>query len=54
MMQDNTPPATPEPSPPPQPSEAPAESPPSQSPIDVPSPASPGTEAPTTPISPVA
>ena len=50
MMQDNTPPATPDP----QPSEAPAESPPMQPPIDIPSPSSPGTETPTTPISPVA
>jgi len=50
MMQDNTPPTSPDPVP----SEAPAESPPMQPPIDVPSPASPGTEAPTTPISPVA
>lgn len=50
MMQDNTPPTGPDPVP----SEAPAESPPMQPPIDVPSPASPGTEAPTTPISPVA
>ena len=50
MMQDNTPPTSPDPVP----SEVPAESPPMQPPIDVPSPASPGTEAPTTPISPVA
>ena len=60
MMQDNTPPATPDaapandPSPPARPSEAPAESPIPQDPIDIPSPSSPGTDAPTTPISPIA
>ena len=64
---DQSPPTTPEepaqpsppeepaqPSPPAQPSVAPAESPPLQPTIDVPSPSSPGTEAPTTPISPIA
>jgi hypothetical protein len=42
-----------QPSAPPQPSEAPAEAPGSDPNIDVPSPSSPGTEAPTTPISPI-
>ena len=48
----NTDPA--EPSEPGGPSTAPSEAPPSTAPIDVPSPSSPGTEAPSTPISPVA
>lgn len=42
-----------EPSQPGQPSETPTEAPPAQAPIDVPSPSSPGTESPATPISPV-
>lgn len=43
----------PQPSQPGQPSEAPSETPPQGPDIDVPSPSSPGTEAPTTPISPI-
>lgn len=42
-----------QPSQPGKPSEAPAEAPRTNPNIDVPSPSSPGTEAPTTPISPV-
>jgi hypothetical protein len=49
-----TPPEHPaEPNEPAQPSIAPDEAPPAQAPIDVPSPSSPGTESPTTPISPI-
>lgn len=47
------PPATPDPSSPGQPSEAPAEAPSHSPDIDVPSPSAPGTQAPTTPVSPV-
>ncbi len=46
-------PAPVEPSQPGQPSEAPAEAPGGNPNIDVPSPSTPGTETPTTPISPV-
>ena len=42
-----------QPSEPGQPTRAPSETPPQGPDIDVPSPSSPGTEAPTTPISPV-
>ena len=46
-------PGTPEPSQPGQPTHAPAEEPGQVPNIDVPSPASPGTQPPTTPVSPV-
>lgn len=42
-----------EPSQPGQPSVTPTEEPPAQAPIDVPSPSTPGTETPSTPISPI-
>lgn len=42
-----------QPSQPGQPSITPTEEPPAQAPIDVPSPSTPGTETPSTPISPV-
>ena len=42
-----------QPSQPGQPSITPEEAPPAQAPVDVPSPATPGTETPSTPISPV-
>ena len=44
---------TPQPSQPGQPSEAPSETPPQGPDIDVPSPANPGTEPPSTPMSPI-
>jgi hypothetical protein len=44
---------SPQPSPPAQPTPAPAEEPGTTPNIDVPSPASPGTQPPTTPVSPV-
>lgn len=46
-------PGAPTPSQPGKPSETPTETPPAEAPVDVPSPSSPGTEAPATPISPV-